>query len=458
MSDRRAIGLRVLITGASMCVVIAGLREAGPILVPVLFSAFLAILAIPPVNALQRHKVPDWLAVTIVVVGVLGAVSLISLLIGSSIAGFSENLDTYEAQLKTMTAGALDWIEAQGFEVSTDALLELIDPGAAADFAGGLVTGIGSALSNTAFVLLTTAFIMAEAAGLPRKLQVAMGANGGDLSRFTGVVQDIQEYLWIKTKISVVTGLLAWLLCLAVGVDYPVLWGVIAFFLNYIPTLGSILAALPAVLLGFVQFGWERAAVLMVGYLLINTVMGNIVEPKVMGKRLGLSSLVVFLSLVFWGWIWGTLGMFLSVPLTMVVKILLENSDDLKWVAVLLGSGAEMEERLDPTRSMRGPVIVGGTLLRTGSFSSKGGEDASSSAPEGAGESVAAKPEDPTGGAAEGAEAQTPEDEGPDDLDVLAEELVGEGEDGAGEGAGEGAGDGEDEGSRRGSSEDGRPE
>ncbi len=349
--EKRAIGLRVLITGASLCVVVAGLRTAGPILVPVLFSAFLAVLAIGPVKWLQGRRLPDWLAVTIVFVGVIGGFTLVSVLIGNSIASFSDNLPEYEARLTSMTAAWFGWFQAQGIDISTAALLEQVDAGQAADLAGTLVASVGSMLSDTAFVLLTTAFIMAEAAGLPRKLQVALGDPDADLERFGTVIADIQVYLSLKTKISVVTGLLAWIVCWTVGVDYPVLWGVIAFLLNYIPTLGSILAAVPPFLLAFVQFGWERSAVVLVGYLMINTVMGNIVEPKVMGKRLGLSSLVVFLSLVFWGWIWGPLGMFLSVPLTMVVKILLENSDDLKWIAVLLGSGAEMEDRLDPSKS-----------------------------------------------------------------------------------------------------------
>lgn len=345
--EKRAIGLRVLITGASLCVVVAGLKAAGPIIVPVLFSAFLAVLAIPPVNWLQSKRLPDWLAVTIVFVGVIGGFTIVSMLVGNSVASFSDNIPEYEARLTSMTAGWLAWLEGQGFEVSTDSLFTYVDPGQAADLAGATVAGVGSVLSDTAFVLLTTAFILFEAAGLPRKLQAALGDPDADLDRFGGMVDDIQEYLSIKTKISVITGSMAWLLCWVVGVDYPVLWGVVAFFLNYIPTLGSIIAAIPAVILGFIQFGWESAAVLMVGYIAINTIMGNIVEPKVMGKRLGLSSLVVFLSLVFWGWIWGPLGMFLSVPLTMMVKILLENSDDLKWIAVLLGSGAETEQRLD---------------------------------------------------------------------------------------------------------------
>ncbi|MFO7566182.1 MAG: AI-2E family transporter [Enhygromyxa sp.] len=349
--DKRAIGLRVLITGASLCVVVAGLREAKDILVPVLFSGFLAVLAHPPIRWLQSKRLPDWAAVTIVFAGVLGGFAALSALIGNSLASFSENLPVYTARLESMTAGWFGWLEGHGVEVSTSALLDQVDASQAADWAGTLVAGVGSLLSNTAFVLLTTAFIMAEAAGLPRKLQAALGGPDVDIVRFTKIVEDIGVYLSLKTQISLVTGLLAWVLCLAVGVDYPVLWGVLAFLLNYIPSLGSIIAAIPPFMLTYVQFGWERSVVVAIGFLLINTIMGNIIEPRVMGKRLGLSSLVVFLSLVFWGWVWGPLGMFLSVPLTMIVKILLENSDDLKWVAVLLGSGAEMEDRLDPSKS-----------------------------------------------------------------------------------------------------------
>lgn len=360
--ERRAVGLRVLITGASMVVVVAGLRAAGPILVPVIFSAFLAVLAVPPIKWLQARRVPDWLAVTIVLTGVVGAFTLATLLIGNSISTFGEKLPEYEARMVAMTSSWIAWLEAKGWgvEVSTDTLFEYLDAGKIADLAGTLVASVGSVLSNFVFVVMTTAFIMAEAAGLPRKLKAALG-HEADIGRFGHIVEDIQEYLSIKTQISLVTGLFAWLLCVSVGVDYALLWGVIAFLLNYIPNLGSIIAAIPPALLAFLLLSWERGVVVIIGYVVINTVMGNIIEPKVMGKRLGLSSLVVFLSLVFWGWIWGPLGMFLSVPLTMVVKILLEYSDDMKWIAVLLGSGAEMEERLelDPERATPDHRAVG---------------------------------------------------------------------------------------------------
>jgi AI-2 transport protein TqsA len=352
--DERGTGLRVLIMGASLCVLVWGLQAAEKIVVPVLFSAFLAVLAYPPVKWLQSKRVPDWLAVTIVFFGVIGGFMGVSMLIGNSLASFSENLPEYEARLTAMTAGWFVWLEAQGVEISTDVLLEQIDAAKAADVLGGVVASVGSMLTTTAFVMLTTVFMMLEAAGLPRKLEAALGNQGVDVGRLNGIVEDLGVYLSLKTQISLVTGLLAWVLCLAVGVDYPALWGVLTFLLHYIPNLGAIIAAIPPILLAFVQYGWDRCIVVLVGYLVIATIMGNIVEPKVMGKRLGLSSLVVWLSLVFWGFIWGTLGMFLSVPLTMVVKILLENSDDLKWAAVLLGSGAETEERLDPSKSTTG--------------------------------------------------------------------------------------------------------
>ena len=346
-SENRAIGLRVLITGACLVVVVAGLRSAGPILVPVLLSAYLAVLASAPIRWLMARKVPSWAALPVVLVGVVVCFLLGGVLLGSSIKTFSAKLPEYEARIEVLMSGGLAWLDGQGWalDLSTESLLGYLDAGRLADLAGTLVTSVGNVLSDTAFVLLTTIFILAEAAGLPRKLQVAFGADA-KLDRFAGVVGDLQNYLAIKTRISVTSGVLSGLLCWFVGVDYPLLWGMLAFLLNYVPTLGSVIALTPPTLLAFLLLGWERGVILLAGYVTIEMVMGNVIEPRIMGKHLGLSSLVVFLSLLFWGWIWGPIGMFLSVPLTMVVKILLEHSDDLKWIAVLLGSGAEVREHL----------------------------------------------------------------------------------------------------------------
>lgn len=347
MSAKRGVGERVLLIGACLIVVVAGLRVAGPIVVPVLLSAYLAVLASGPITYLLRRNVPPGAALPLVLTGVIGSFVLVGVLVGSSIRTFSSKLPIYEQRLADLLGGGSAWLSSKGIAVdlSTDSLLGYLDAGQLAGFAGTLVTSVGNVLSDTAFVLLTTIFILAEAAGLPRKLKVALGPET-ELGRFSGVIDELQHYLAIKTRISVTSGVLSGLLCWIIGVDYPLLWGVLAFLLNYIPTLGSVIALTLPTVLALLMLGWQHALGLLVGYLVIEMVMGNVVEPRVMGKTLGLSALVVFLSLVFWGWIWGPIGMFLSVPLTMVVKILLEQSDDLKWIGVLLGSGAEVREHL----------------------------------------------------------------------------------------------------------------
>ncbi|TPV96101.1 MAG: AI-2E family transporter [Myxococcales bacterium FL481] len=341
----RVATFRALATVAAVFIILAGLRAAADIIIPVLLAVFLAVFAMPPVNWLQRRGVPDWLAVLIVFVGVLVAFGLVSTFVVGSINDFREALPVYEAKLAATTGDAAGWLSSLGLEFSTQTLTENFDGSALMRGVGSALGALGAMLSNTVFVLLTVGFIMAEAAGLPDKIRAATGDPNADLKRYSEVLTSIHDYLRIKTQVSLVTGLLAAALLAGVGVDYIMLWALLTFMLNYVPTLGSIIAAVPPVLLAVVQFGWERALVVATGYLVINFAMGNLVEPRLMGRRLGLSSLVVFLSLVFWGWIWGPVGMLLSVPLTMLVKILLEQNDELRWLAVLLGSGAEISQR-----------------------------------------------------------------------------------------------------------------
>ncbi|MCZ6650860.1 MAG: AI-2E family transporter, partial [Acidobacteria bacterium] len=198
-----------------------------------------------------------------------------------------------------------------------------------------LLRGISAALSNLVLVLLTIGFILAEAAGLPEKLSAAFGQNL-DLGHLETCRQQVQSYLVIKTLMSLVTGSIIAIVLALMGVDFPLLWGALAFLLNFIPTIGSIIAALPPLLLSLVQLGPWYALGVMVLFLAVNMIIGNILEPALTGRQLGLSPLVVFVSLLFWGWVWGPVGMILSVPLTMIIKIILENTQDMRWVATLL--------------------------------------------------------------------------------------------------------------------------
>ncbi len=208
------------------------------------------------------------------------------------------------------------------------------------------LTALLSTVSSTFVVTLILVFMLLEAAVLPIKIRSALGSPDADLQRFTKAAGEIQKYLGLKTAISAVTGLLIGTWVAILGLDFALTWGFLAFLLNFIPNIGSIIAAVPAVLLALVQLGPAEAILVAAGFLVVNVVLGNLVEPQLMGRTLGMSTLVVFLSLVFWGWLWGPVGMFLSVPLTMILKIGMENSRDLKPIAIMLDSPRAARERV----------------------------------------------------------------------------------------------------------------
>jgi predicted PurR-regulated permease PerM len=159
-------------------------------------------------------------------------------------------------------------------------------------------------------------------------------------------MQNLGRYLGIKTLVSLATGLCAGLLTWALDLDFPLLWAMFAFLLNYVPTIGSIIAAVPAVLLALIQIGPGAAGATAMGFISINLVFGNFLEPRLMGYGVGISPLVVFVGLIAWGWIFGPVGMLLSVPLTMTLKMALENDNRTRWVAILLGSERDAEYAL----------------------------------------------------------------------------------------------------------------
>jgi predicted PurR-regulated permease PerM len=208
-------------------------------------------------------------------------------------------------------------------------------------YVGRTLSSLASVLGNAFLILITVVFILLEAATIPTKLRAMPGSSTRSLDNLDKIVATINQYMAIKTITSIATGVLVTIWLSIVGVDFALLWGLFAFLLNYVPNIGSILAAVPAVLLAFIQLDLGSAAAAALGYVVINILIGYVIEPRFMGRGLGLSTLVVFLSLVIWGWVLGPVGMLLSVPLTMTAKITLEGNDDTRWIAILLGTGSD---------------------------------------------------------------------------------------------------------------------
>lgn len=337
MSQERA-GDRWLITLAALIVVIAGLRAAAELLIPFLLSVFIAIIGWPLVGWLHRHRVPAWLSILIAVIGLLVLMSLVGIFVGKSIDNFLGNLPYYQSRLQANTAGLLAWLSELGVEVSRDRFGEFFNAGRLMQLAGTMLTALTGAFTNTALILFYVTFMFLEAFILPNKLQGIFGDSSMAV-RFEVFFANLRRYLHLKTLISLATGVAVAFWLAILGVDYPILWGAVAFVLNFIPNIGSFIAAVPAILLAFVQLGLGSAIYTALGYLVINTVIGGIIDPRVVGVGLGLSTLVVFLSLIFWGWILGPVGMFLSVPITVILKMFVEDNPDTRWIAVLLGTG-----------------------------------------------------------------------------------------------------------------------
>ena len=333
-------GTRFLFILAMVVIVVGGLRLGAPILLPFALALFLAILTLPIVVWLQQHRVPRGLAILLAVLADIALFGLIILLASQSINDFQVKIPRYAISL---TALWNDWIQVlEGTEfpgatvLATYLTADMVDPGRFFTLAGGTLTRVFSFASNAFLVFLILIFILGEATVFPAKFRAILGREQGHSSRLTKIVTEVQEYLGIKTFISLATGVLLGAWCWVLDLDFPILLGLVAFLLNYIPTIGSIIASAPAILLGLIQFGPGHAMIVGVGYFIVNLGFGNLIEPNLLGRRLGLSTLVVILSLIFWGWVWGPVGALLAVPLTMVVKIMLENTSDLRWVSILL--------------------------------------------------------------------------------------------------------------------------
>jgi predicted PurR-regulated permease PerM len=327
---------------ASFVIVVAGMKAASSLLVPFFLAVFIAVICAPPLFWLQRKGVPKVIALGLILVGILIVGVLFGALIGPSLNHFLTSLPGYQERLSTHIGTLISWLHEKGVNIPADEVPRTFNPGWVMSLAGGIFSALSSVLANGLLILLTVVFMLLEAADLPIKLRTVLKNPERALSTIEKFSQHAKRYLVIKTLISAAVGLTIWLWLLILGVDYPVLWGTLSFLLNYVPNIGAIIAGLPVALLALVQLGPGSALLTVLGFAVVHIVLGNIIEPKLTGKGMSLSALVVLLSLVFWGWVLGPIGMILSVPMTSLAKIALESYEDTRGLAFMLGSGTEI--------------------------------------------------------------------------------------------------------------------
>jgi len=326
---------------AAFIIIITGVIYAKSIIAPFVLALFISIICAQPISWLEKKGIPKWLALITVLLGLILLFSGFSILIGGTVSSFSSNVSKYESTLTTIINSFIQFLNEHGLNIQKDQVSQLIQPGKILEFTASALNELFKMVGSTFLIFLIIFFILSEFRSFSVKAKAILIGSDESITYFSTIIQNIRHYLGIKTLFCLSTGILIYIALLIIGVNYPLLWALIAFLMSYIPNIGSIIAAIPAVLFALVQLGFGGALWTLGSFMLVHNVLGNFIEPRVMGKGLGLSTLVVFLSLLFWGFILGPVGMFLSVPITMSIKIFLEHNEKTRWIAILLGTTTE---------------------------------------------------------------------------------------------------------------------
>jgi predicted PurR-regulated permease PerM len=348
-------GLRWIIGIAGIIIIISALKTAEAIVIPMMLALFISIISLPPLRWLIQRGVPSAIAILLILGVVIGLGSILTLIVLSSVDTLMIRLPEYQERLAGILLNILPQLEPLGLSLEREVIVDQLNPAQALDLVGRAISGLGNMLTGIFLVTFIVLFILLEQASLPTKLRRALPNSERSLINTNGFIRQVNRYLVIKTSVSLVTGVLigCWLWWL--GVDFAVLWGLLAFLLNFIPNIGSLLAAIPAVLLALLQLGLADATLVALGYIAANVVLGTLIEPRLMGRGLGLSPLVVFLSLITWGWLFGPVGMLLSIPLTMILKIALEENPSTRWIGIMLSNIRADDATEEQTQTPKSP-------------------------------------------------------------------------------------------------------
>jgi AI-2 transport protein TqsA len=327
----------LVVRAAALVVILGALKLATQLVVPLLLSAFLAIASAPLMFWMIRRGANRFLAVAVALLADVAFFTAMAMLVLRGLDAFVSAVPRYQARVDTLRGEASAWLVAQGLpDVG-----ELVPTALGGQDAGRMVATafaeVARTLSSLLLVLLIVAFLLVELLGIEDKLRHVFRHPELGIEQFRRAAAHVQRYIVVKTGANLLTGLLVALWLAAFRVDFALLWGVCAFMASYIPTIGTLLLAVPVLAVTLLQYGFGTALVVGIGYVLINTAIAALVEPRVFGQALGLSPLVVFVSMVCWGWLWGPIGAVLSVPLTVVVKIALAYVDGYEWLSRMLG-------------------------------------------------------------------------------------------------------------------------
>jgi AI-2 transport protein TqsA len=329
--------LRVMLALAATVVVFVGMRLAAPILNPILFAVVLALLFSPIYAWLIRHRIPTPLALVIMLVGLSVLFLGLFLLLGVSIARFSGEIGSYTSKL----SGQLDEIQnlTKSLGVTTADLHKALSPRALTGAIGTILSGVADFLSDLFLILVIVLFFLAEGPAMMNRLRASTGPDHPQVARLTVFGRNVVRQLGLRAIVNLVTAAGVVVLLLVLRVDFPLMWGILAFFLSFIPWIGLPLAVAPAVVLALAEHGLTSAVLVIVGVIVINVLAENALSPMLMGRGLSISPTILFIGFLFWAWLLGGPGAFLAAPLTIFLVLMLDTFPETRWLASVMGMG-----------------------------------------------------------------------------------------------------------------------
>lgn len=323
---------------AAFVLIIAGMKAASEIIIILLLAIFISSIFNNLLNYLQSKSIPKLFSYLLILLASMGIILFVFYLFNSSISNFSQNIPIYEEKIRVLILNVIKIAEDYGYILDQDEILGLINFNYLFKFTSDIISNIGVVLSKILLVLIGVAFILSESKIFEKKINMIFSGDKTKLHNVQQFSSNLQKYFTVKTFTSFLTGLLIFFTLIFFNIEYAILWAFVAFLFNFIPVVGSIVAAIPAILLSLIMGNIDSTLWLIIIYVVVNISISNVIEPKLMGKELGLSPMVIFFSLIFWGYILGIVGMFLAVPITMSLKIAFESSQNSKWLGILMSS------------------------------------------------------------------------------------------------------------------------
>jgi AI-2 transport protein TqsA len=340
-----------LVALAAIFVILAGIRSSAYIINPILLAAVITITVLPIPSRLTKRGMPGWLALVLSILLVVLLLGLVIATVFFSVTKLTTELPTYLSSASQQASSDFSSAADSGATVQIEQITTSAGP-----IAEGLLAGVLGLLVQFGLALVIFFFMISAALALPAPSRLGLDPDAPNIHRVASLTDDVRKYMTVLTGVNLLVGLGDTLFLLIMGVDYALLWGLLAWFMGYIPSIGFWIALIPPVLMAYAQYGLQSALIVLAAYVLINGGVQNIVQPKLMGDRLKISPVVVFVGLFIWGYLLGGIGAILAVPMTLLVLIVMENFEGTRTIAILMRYTGEdkKEERNEAARNLKG--------------------------------------------------------------------------------------------------------